>query len=294
MNAFLKAIGYFETEDQTALLAYEHECVTEICVGIGRRCRLVFPFGEAEAGAVYTQKRLLALLSRMLNHSFYAWEDELGRGYFPLAGGIRVGITGRFSKDNGKTRLTLPTSLLIRLPMEIKGCAQRLVEQMQKDQAVSGAIVLSPPGIGKTTMLRDACRLIAEKRTVCIVDERSEIGALLDGQAQFDIGKKAHVLEGLSKAEACMMLIRSMSPKVIVMDEIGSKEDADAIFEASKMGVSVLASAHALSLEDAMNRPMLSKVMSMGAFQCACVLGPRIGFIRNLYAYSEGVWRLKS
>lgn len=290
MNAFIKAIGYFDYEEQAALFAYTDQTITQISVGVGKRLMI---FGDgfcAEAGEIYTQGRLLSLLSRMLKHSLYAWEDELGRGYFPLNGGIRVGVTGRFSKENGKTRLISPTGIMIRIPREVRGCARTLVNAMEKNGILTGAIVLSPPGMGKTTMLRDACRLISEKRTVCVVDERSEIAAVFDGQAQFDIGKRTHVCEGLSKAEACMMLIRSMSPQVIVMDEIGSGEDAEAIFEASKMGVRVLASAHALSLDDALSRPMLSKTMNLGAFGRACVLGPGVGEIRNMYAFSEGKW----
>ena len=293
MNAFLKAIGYFESDEQAALLAYADRKITQISVGIGKKCMLYTAEGVWEAGEAYSQNRILALLSKMLDHSLYAWEDELGRGYFPLTGGIRVGVTGRFSKENGKTRLILPTSLLIRLPTEVKGCACKLVQAAEGNGFLTSAIVISPPSMGKTTMLRDACRLISEKRTVCVVDERCEIAALFEGRAQFDVGKRTHVCEGLSKAEACMMLIRSMSPDVIVMDEIGSAEDAEAIYEASKMGVVVLASAHAFSLEDALSRPMLSNIMRSGAFRWACELGPSAGKIRCLYAYSEGEWRLK-
>ncbi|MBE5790763.1 MAG: stage III sporulation protein AA [Clostridiales bacterium] len=296
MNAFLKAISYFDYEEQMALLPYADQGISQISVGVGKKCT-IFRFGDVgheETGEIYTQSRLLSLLSRMLEHSPYAWEDELGRGYFPLAGGIRVGVTGRFSKDNEKTRLVLPTGLLIRIPREIRGCAHTLVRLMEENGFLSGAMILSPPGMGKTTMLRDACRLISDKRTVCVVDERCEIAALYEGRAQFDIGKRAHVCEGLSKAEACMMLIRSMSPDVIVMDEIGSAEDAEAIFDASRMGVSVLASAHAASLDDALSRRMLSNAMNAGAFGWACVLGPSVGKINHLYAFSEGKWLQKS
>ncbi len=294
MNAFLKAISYFDKEDQAALVLFADQKITQITVGAGKRAMVFSADGHAEAGEVYTQKRLLSLLSRMLDHSLYAWEDELGRGYFPLEGGIRVGVTGRFSAEKGKTRLIAPTGILIRIPREIKGCAKALTDAMEENDFLFGAIVISPPGMGKTTMLRDACRLISEKRTVCVVDERCEIASLFEGQAQFDVGKRTHVCEGLSKSEACPMLVRSMAPDVIVMDEIGSAEDADAIFEAAKMGVSVLASAHASSLDDALSRNALSKMMLSGAFGLACVLGPRIGEIRSLYAFSEDKWRLKS
>lgn len=293
MNAFLKAIGYFDPEDRTEFSAFSDRSVTEISAAIGKRCYLTWPGGGCDAGAIFTQKTLSALLSRMLEHSFYAWEDELGSGYFPIAGGIRVGVTGKFVKEAGKTRLAFPTGIVIRLPKEVKGCAAKLVAAMDKGGVLSGAIILSPPGLGKTTMLRDACRLLGQKRKVSIIDERGELAAVYGGQPQFDVGRRVQVCEGLSKAEACTIMIRSMSPEVLVMDEIGSKEDAEAIFEASKMGVSVLASAHAATLEDALDRPILRSAMSLGAFGLACVLGPGTGEILSFHAFSEGKWHLK-
>ena len=290
MNAFLKAVSYFDEEDKAALLKHAEKEITQISIIVGRRCMVFWNAGHAQVSEIYSQTRLLSLLSRMLDHSLYAWEDELGKGYFPLEGGIRVGVTGRFSKEGGKTRLVSPTGILIRIPREVRGCAEKLVCAMEKRGYPLGAIVLSPPGIGKTTMLRDACRLISDKRTVCVVDERREIASLFEGAAQFDIGKRTFVAEGLSKAEALMMLTRSMAPDVIVMDEIGSNEDAEAILECSKMGISILASAHSANLKDALSRQTLLRAMNSGAFSFACALGPGIGQIQNMYLFSEGKW----
>ncbi len=295
MDAFEKIIQYFSLDDQKEMKAFSVFAPTEIRVRTGRRTRVKWIGGEGEIGACVTPRELSNLISRMLDHSVYAWEDELGEGYFTMTGGVRVGVSGRFRAENGKTRMVNPTSLLIRIAREIKGCADRIRPFLLKDGCVRNTIVLSPPGMGKTTLLRDACRLISKAgKDISIVDERGEIAAVRNGVSQLGAGERTDVCEGLKKAQAIMMLIRSMAPDVIVVDEIGSGEDAQAISEGVRMGVNILASAHASSMEDALDRAMIGKILLSGAFQYACVLGESPGKIMAIYRFSEGEWRLKS
>ncbi|MBQ1256519.1 MAG: Flp pilus assembly complex ATPase component TadA [Clostridia bacterium] len=291
MDAFGEIIGYFPYEDKKLMKAFSSHTPTEIRVRIGRRTKIRWIGGEAETGEIAAPRDLMHLISRMLDHSVYAWEDELGQGYFTLTGGVRVGVSGKFVKENGKTRLVTPTSLLIRIAHEVKGCAKPVMPFLLKDGAAQSVLFLSPPGMGKTTLLRDACRLLSKAgKEICVADERGEIAAMKNGENQLDVGERTDVCEGLAKAQAMLMMIRSMSPDVIAADEIGSEEDAYAIAEAARMGVKVIASAHAASVQDALNRPMIAEILASGAFQYACVLGQSPGHILKVHAFSEGKW----
>ncbi|MBR3927643.1 MAG: Flp pilus assembly complex ATPase component TadA [Clostridia bacterium] len=295
MDVFKEVLRYFKADERAEMEAFSKNTPTEIRVRTGRRTKIRWMGGEGEAGQIVTPNELFALISRMLNHSVYAWEDELGQGYFTLPYGVRVGVSGKFTKEDGKTRMVTPTSLLIRIARSVKGCAERLMPFLLRDGRVFSTIVLSPPGMGKTTLIRDACRRLSEAgKEVSVVDERGEIAAVRNGEAQLDAGARTDVCEGIDKAQAIGMLIRSMAPDVIAADEIGSVQDAQAISEAARMGVSVLASAHASSVSDALSRKTIGRILSSGIFQNACVLGDDPGNIKAVYVFSEGKWNKKS
>lgn len=295
MNVFYEVIRYFSEKEQAEMTVFSNHHPTEIRVRTGQRSKLIWPGGEAAFGEAVSEKSLSALVLRMVNHSIYAWEYELGQGYFTLPFGVRVGVTGRFLRENGKQRMIKMTSLLVRIPRESKGAAQELGRFLSDNGVFHNMIILSPPGKGKTTILRDACRLLSgQGKNVSVVDERGEIAAVRDGQAQLDIGERTDVCEGLHKADAIMMLVRSMAPDVIVVDEIGSRGDAEALYEAARMGVGILASAHAGNMADALSRPMIRDILMSGTFDYACVLGGCPGKIKEIHVFSEGRWQLKS
>lgn len=292
MNAFEWVEGYFSEDDKNELSAFERQAVTEIRIRCGFPVKYLWPGGSKEMTKPYTPERLTALLSRMLGHSLYAWEDELGQGFFTLPMGCRVGVTGRFSGDKENRRLVRAQSMLIRMAREIKGCAQGITDMLTKGNGIESAVILSPPGLGKTTYLRDAARIFSQNGySVSVVDERGEIACVMEGRAMMDMGKGWDVCEGVNKADGVLSLIRSMAPDVIVLDEIGSKEDAQAVREAARMGAGVIASAHAGSMEDALKRPMLSALLNLGAFRHAFVLHPPLGSEAEVYAFREGKWQ---
>lgn len=226
----------------------------------------------------------LSDIDKMINlvsqHSIYALEEELKRGYVTITGGHRIGITGKVVLDKGQIKTMRDiSSLNIRVAKEKKGVALPLLPYLIENGQLLNTLIISPPQCGKTTMLRDFARVISygnlhlSGKKVGIVDERSEIAACVHGKAQRDVGPRTDILDACPKAEGIMMLIRSMSPDVIIADEIGRPEDAVAIQEALNAGVTIMTSAHGADLTDISRRPTLSRVIGQGLFQRYVVLG---------------------
>ena len=200
------------------------------------------------------------------NHSAYAYEGELAAGYVTIAGGHRVGITGRAIVEGGKVRgLRNVSGLSFRIAREAKGCANDVVMEIVKGHEVLHSMVISPPGYGKTTLLRDIVRQLSDGSlkvglggvAVGLVDERSEVAGCYLGTPQNDVGLRTDVLDACPKAEGMVMLLRSMSPRVVAVDEVGSEEDAMAIAEAANAGVTVICTAHGRCVDDIWKRPRL-------------------------------------
>jgi stage III sporulation protein AA len=223
----------------------------------------------------------LSLLDLLTRHSLYSYEEELRRGFITAAGGHRVGLTGKAVLENGSVRLLRDISgFNIRLARERPGAALPVLPYLYDplEKELAHTLIISPPQQGKTTLLRDLARLIstggwnaggspAKGRKVGIVDERSEVAGCMDGVPKYNVGPRTDVLDGCPKAEGMMMMIRSMSPEVLIVDEIGRPEDAVAIEEALHAGIRVIATAHGRGPEDAARRPVLRELMRAQVFK---------------------------
>lgn len=218
---------------------------------------------------IVSQREIEQTVECAVRHSLYAFEEQIRQGFLTVAGGHRIGVIGRAVSEHREIRTIKPiTGLNIRIAHEKKGCADRIMRFLadagQKEWL--STLLVSPPCCGKTTLLRDIVRNISngcgymEGRTVGIVDERSEIAACFQGIPQNDVGIRSDVLDGCSKAEGMMMLIRAMSPRVVAADEIGGKGDLEALQYASGCGCSLIATAHGASMEDLASKPMFREL----------------------------------
>jgi len=248
--------------------------------------------------------RLLDLIS---NHSLYTMEEELRKGFITIPGGHRVGLAGRTVLSGGKVEHIRDISgFNVRIAKEIRGAADEMLPHLldRKRKRVMHTLILSPPQHGKTTLLRDLARQISYGQwgagtvrwpgmKVGIVDERSEIAGCQRGVPGFDVGPRTDVLDGCPKAEGMMMMIRSMSPDVLIVDEIGRAEDAEAVIEALHAGISVIATAHGSSVQDMRGRPALSGLIENRMFEMYAVLS-RSGDARSFKLYDGGQRTLQS
>lgn len=234
-------------------------------------------------------RKILNLVSR---HSLYAMEEELRQGYVTIEGGHRIGLVGKVVTEKGRVRhLQEITGFNIRIARQLIGVASNIYPLLWKDNRFHHLLIISPPQCGKTTMLRDLARLVSNgsgaipSQKVGIVDERSEIAGCLKGVAQHDVGIRTDVLDACPKAEGMMMLIRSMSPQVLIVDEIGRSEDAEAINEAVCAGVTIFATAHGKNLAEVARRPYLRELIEEKLFGRYLLLSRKngTGTIEGLY-----------
>ena len=201
------------------------------------------------------------MLELVCGHSVFAHERELKESYITLEDGSRIGIAGKLTPAG----MTMPHSFNIRLAREIKGAGNEFIEHITKN-GIHSALLLSEPGAGKTTVLRDAARQLSRAGyKVGIADERGEIAAGIKGIPVLDVGL-SDVMSGCSKARGMSLLMRGMSPQILITDEIDSEEDGEAVLEASGCGIKVIASAHGSGAE-VLRRKGIKRAIHEGAFE---------------------------
>lgn len=241
----------------------------------------------AEEGFIIRQHQIQEMVQTATQFSMYAMEEELRRGYITVPGGHRLGLAGRIVLDDqGRVKsMRTISSLNVRVARAFPGVANPLRSFLHQrpDGKPLSALLLSGPGCGKTTMLRDVARqwsdnlLIRRKvpAKVVIVDERSEIAGCVDGIPQFAVGVRTDVLDGCPKAQGMLMAIRSLSPDIVITDEIGRADDVNAVMEATHSGVCVIASAHAANLDEWRQRPHMDSLFQARAFSRYVLLSRR-------------------
>jgi len=199
--------------------------------------------------------------------SIYSVADELRRGYITAPGGVRVGVCGCAAVRGGVNALRDISSVSIRVPREVFGAGDGILRGFDY---LRSTLILSPPGGGKTTLLRELIRQSSNAGyRVSVADERGEIAGVFAAEPQFDVGQHTDVLSFAPKAEGALMLLRAMNPQIIALDEITCPEDCRAIETIANCGVTVYATAHASGIDDLRRRASYRDVLSLGIFQTA-------------------------
>ena len=266
------------------------DALQEVRLRAGQPVQLCAGQARALVGGPVSGNALARIATALMNHSLYALERELREGYFTLPDGCRVGVCGQMAASGALADAGAVGSLCVRLARELRGCAGALHDRVTApDGRLTSLLILSRPGMGKTTLLRDLARLLSlDGRRVAIADERHELAACVRGTPALDVGPCADVLDGVPKARAMTMLVRAMAPEVIVTDEIGSAEDAAALREAIRCGAAVIASAHASGLRDALLRRDLAATLGRGCFEQVALLGDSPGRVKAVYDVTNG------
>jgi len=230
-------------------------------------------------GYEVTADDLARTLEIITKNSWYAWEQEILGGYLTLPGGHRVGICGRAVYADGKLKTVKDVSSLnFRVAKEIIGAADPILKRVAPapGRDIFSTLIISPPGCGKTTLLRDLTRQIAGLGfQIAVIDERSEIASCYGGAPQLDVGLQTDVLDGYGKEIGVSHALRGLGPEIVVTDEIGHSRDAWILAELARSGVKVIASCHGSSLSQVKNKSWAEE--SLQVFELAVILSRRLG-----------------
>lgn len=271
--------------------------IQEIRIRVGQPFRITETDGEHALPSehcphIVTREELKETMEYISHYSLYAYENELRQGFLTVKGGHRVGVAGKVIVDNDKVKnIQYISSLNIRIAHEMIGCADKILPYITKNRQVCHTLIISPPCCGKTTLIRDLIRQISDGNqyvkgcSVGVVDERSELGACCLGIAQNHMGTRTDILDCCPKSEGMIMLIRSMAPQVIAVDEIGTSEDIHAIEYAMQCGCRMIASVHGLDMEEAKKKPVLGELIRRRMFERYVVLGndSHPGEVKKIY-----------
>ena len=233
--------------------------------------------GETDAreqALAASQEDIARMVGAFCRSSVYAYQEEIKGGFITIRGGHRIGISGRAVAEGGKViNIGFFSGLNIRLAREFPHSADGCMKHICAGNRIYNSIIISPPGVGRTTVLRDCARQLSSRFKVVIVDERSELAACGQGVPQFDVGEQTDVLDGFPKPEGITHALRSLSPDVIITDEIGTEADAAAVGELLKGGCKIITSMHGYSIDEALAK----KRQLMKLFETAILLGRNNG-----------------
>ena len=244
--------------------------VEEIRVRTSKPVILKNNIDEKVLDYITTPEMILQILQRVCDNSLYSYQSQICEGFITLKGGHRIGVTGNaIIKDEKIATLSYISSLNFRIARQVLNCSNKAIIHILNRNTVWNTLIVSPPGLGKTTLLKDIIRRISNgipemnfKGITCgVVDERGEISATYKGVSQNDLGIRTDIIENVEKNQGIHMLIRTMAPEIIACDEIGSKEDVEAIHYALYSGVKGIFTMHGKNIEDIKNNKQIYELI---------------------------------
>lgn len=298
-------IRLFPEMIQNRLIKQLHEHwhhIQEIRIRLDKPIELIFDrHTEWMTDIRPSRKDTIYIMNQLSEFSLYRMEDELREGYITIEGGHRVGLAGKVNTLGGEVKaIQHITFMNIRVAKEKIGVALPFMPFIYNGYQYDNTLLVGAPQTGKTTIIRDMARMISDHRgntsgkKVGIVDERSEISGSIKGIPQHTLGLRADVMDACPKAEGMMMMIRSMSPEVLIVDEIGNEKDVAALMEAINAGVTIICSIHAQTLDDLKKRPSIRPLFMNSVFKRIILLerGNEPGKVGAIYnEFNENIYK---
>ena len=276
-------VTVFPTSIRPRMRKINWDGLEEIRVRIGWPVELIYGNHNEWLGnydSMIDRQCLDEMLNYITGYSLYAMEEEMKQGYITFSGGHRIGITGhatyevlRDSREHKITNIVDIGGLNIRIAHERKGCAEKIVPYLRKEDSIYNTFFFAAPGVGKTTYLRDVIRILSKGDDnrcglkISVIDERSEIAACINGKPQNDLGMRTDVLDACPKEIGMRMVLRTMSPEVIAVDEIGKQEEFELLEQMRCSGVKILGTIHAGDMEEILRNSMIRKGIESGAIE---------------------------
>lgn len=254
-----------------------------VCLTIAGNSALLAPDGtitrNPAAALVSSQEELMHSFQAVMSYSVHSHQNDIASGFVTIRGGCRVGICGTAVRQGESIQSVRSISgMNFRIAGEYPGAAASVFQQVG---GTGGILAAGAPGTGKTTFLRDYCRLLGDRHRTALVDERGELAAVWRGIPQHDVGLMTDVLDGYPRAQGILTALRVMTPEHIVCDELSGQADAAAVIAAAGSGVGLTASVHAGSFEDLAQREVLAPLLKAGVFRY-CVMLSGVGQVQSV------------
>ena len=265
--------NYIKQELYNCINNNKEKLLEEIRIRVNKPIILKFNDGPQKINYNIQTEDILKIMQFITENSIYSYQKQICEGFITLKGGHRVGISGNVVTENEKViNINYIYSLNFRIAKEIIGASNSILDSVYKNGKVYNTLIISPPGAGKTTILRDLIRNLSQYKTIGVVDERGEIAAMYKNVPQNNKGLQVDILNNVPKSIGMKMLIRSMAPEVICADEIGTQDDIEAIKFAVTSGVKGIFTAHGDNIQNIKQNPILSELLDKNLIEKVIVL----------------------